>query len=439
MYTRRDFLRTSAMTTAASIAGVAGAPKFAFGQQAGGEKTLIKVFLRGGADGLHLFPLVGDINYYRVRPNIAIEGPSNDANSALDMGHPMRAMNPNLAPLMEIWEGDGAGHGLTVSPASAIEEGNRSHFDCQRWIGTGQRNNIVDGYLNRFLQGIDATDHPLRAASLGKSSIATEIRGPIPVPAVSDNNNFRLRNGDFCEGNDCAENRLTETMRDISSHEVVRSGLEGQVREQQIVLLDAIDEVQQAGTDYTPSAGGLQYSNSTLGKGLRLTAQLLKAGVPLTVASLDWNIGWDTHSNQIAEGADRFVDQTKGYHRRMVEGATDFLCFWRDMADMRDDVLLIAGSEFGRTVYENGSFGTDHGQGGAWFAFGGPARSVVANDVQNLADDNLLNSRYVPNVVDYRDLIGEIMIRHMGVDAGMLTTLFPTHTFTNYGLFSAGV
>ena len=434
MLTRRDFLRTSAMATAASIAGVAGAPKFAFGQEAGG-KTIVKVFMRGGADGLHLFPLVGDINYYRVRPNIAIEGPSNDPNSALDMGHPMRAMNPNLAPLMEIWE-DG---GLTLAPSTAIQEGNRSHFDCQRWIGTGQRNNFVDGYLNRFLQGIDATDHPLRGASLGKTSIATEIRGPIAVPAVNDNSSFRLRNGDFCEGNDCAENRLTDTMREISSHEVVRDGLEGMVRDQQIVMLNAIDEVQAAGTEYTPSAGGLNYSNSSLGKGLRLTAQLLKAGVPLTVASLDWNIGWDTHYNQIAEWDDRFIDQSKSYHSRMLQGATDYLCFWRDMQEMRDDVLVITGTEFGRTVYENGSFGTDHGQGSTWFAYGGPARSVVAPDVPNLADENLLNRRYMPNVVDYRDMIGEIMIQHMGVDPSMLNALFPTHTFTNYGLFNAAV
>ena len=434
MQTRRDFLRNSAMATAASIAGVAGAPKFVFGQQAG-QKTLIKVFLRGGADGLHLFPLVGDINYYRVRPNIAIEAQlASDPNTALTLtgSSTMRAMNPNLAPLMEIWD-DG---GLTLSPSTAIEEGNRSHFDCQRWIGTGARNNLIDGYLNRFLQNINATDHPLRGASLGKSSLAREISGALSVPSVNNDSDFRLRNNDLCEGSDCADNRLTESMREIASHEVVRSGPEGRVRDEQIVMLSAIDEVQAAGTDYSPSAGGLQYSNSNLGRGLRLTAQLLKAGVPLTVASLDWNIGWDTHSNQIAEGADRFSDQSKAYHSRMVEGATDFLCFWRDMSEMRDDVMLIAGTEFGRTVYENGSFGTDHGQGSTWFAYGGPARSVVAPDVPNLADENLLSNRYMPNVVDYRDLIGEIMIRHMGVDVSMVANLFDTHTFTDYGLFN---
>lgn len=437
MHTRRDFLRTSAMATAASIAGVAGAPKFVFAQEAG-QKTIIKVFLRGGADGLHLFPLVGDPNYYDVRPNIAIEAPlDSDANTALELtgSGSMRAMNPNLAPMMEIWNDNG----LTVCPATTIEEGNRSHFDCQRWIGTGERNDIIDGYLNRFLQEIGATDHPLRGATLGKGGTSTEVRGDIPVPVIADNSNFRVVNNDFCSGTDCAENRLTETMHEISSHEVERGGYEGVVREQQLVLLDAIDEVQAAGTDYSPSADGLQYSNTTLGRGLRLTAQLLKAGVPLSVASLDWNIGWDTHSNQIAEGADRFTDQTKRYHSSMVTGATDFLCFWRDMSDLRDDVMLIAGTEFGRTVYENGSFGTDHGQGGAWWAFGGPARSVVANDVMNLADENLLSNRYVPNVVDYRDIIGEIMIRHMGVQEAMLTSLFRTHTFSNNNLFNAAV
>lgn len=433
MHTRRDFLRTSAMATAASIAGIAGAPNFAFGQEAGG-KTLIKVFMRGGADGLHLFPRVGDMNYYTIRPNIAIEGPSADANSALDMGLPMRAMNPNLAPLMEIWQANG----LTIAPSTQMASGSRSHFDSQRWIGLGYRaGSGVDGYLNRYLQGIDATDHPLRGATLGKSGNSQEIRGPLRVPAVQTPGFFELRSGDFCEGNDCAENRLTDTMREISSHEVVRNGLEGEVREQQIVMLDTITEVQAANNGYTPSAGGLNYSNSTLGRGLRLTAQLLKAGVPLTVASLDWNIGWDTHANQIADGADRFTDQSKRYHRMMLEGATDFLCFWRDMSEMRDDVLLIAGSEFGRTCRENGSFGTDHGNGGVWFAYGGPARSMMGADVPSLAAENLIRGNYMPILTDYRDMIGEIMIRHMGVQEAMLDAIFPGYTFTNQGFFSA--
>ncbi|MFQ6546515.1 DUF1501 domain-containing protein [Aestuariibius sp. 2305UL40-4] len=432
MQTRRDFLRTAALTAAASAVGTVGAPKFAFAQEAG-TKTLVKVFMRGGADGLHLFPRFGDMTYFNVRPNIAIEAPSNDPNSALDLGHPIRGMNPNMAAMMEIWE---SGR-MMVAPSAALEEGNRSHFDCQRWIGTGMRNNLVDGYLNRYLQAVNATDHPLRGASLGKSSIATEMRGEIAVPAVSSAGGFDVRSGDFCSGSGCAENRLTEMMREVSSHEVDLPEAEARVREQQIVLVDTIAEIQAAGADYTPSAGGLDYSGSPLGRGLRLTAQLLKAGVPLSVASLDWNIGWDTHSNQIADGADRFVDQNKGYHRNMTAGATDFLTFWRDISELRDDVVVLVGSEFGRTVYENGNEGTDHGHGGAWFAFGGPTvGGMAAEDVASLDDSNLERGRYMPNLIDYRDIVSEIMIRHMGLPEAMIGTVLPGINVTNRNLFT---
>ncbi|GFE66487.1 DUF1501 domain-containing protein [Litoreibacter roseus] len=432
MTTRREFLKSTGLMAAASMAGIAGAPKFAFGQEAGG-KTFIKVFMRGGADGLHLFPAVGDMIYYQHRPNIAIEAPSNDANSALDLGgNGYRAMNPNLEPLMEIWN---AGH-MMVAPSTAIEEGNRSHFDNQRWIGTGARNNFIDGYLNRYMQNNLGPTHPLRGAVLGKSSISTEIRGSISVPAISNPSNFNLENRDLCGGDGCSDNQLTTLMRDISAHDVDVSAMEGAVRENQLVMLESIAEVQLAGTDYTPSAGGLEYNNTDLGRGLKLVAQLLKAGVPLEVAAMDWNIGWDTHSNQIADGADRFIDQDKGYHRNMRRGASDFLTFYRDIADMRDDVVVLVGTEFGRTVIENGNNGTDHGHGGAWFAFGGPTVPGVGPDVTTLDISALQRERYMPMVVNYRDIVSEIMIRHMGMPENLVSTIFPDHTFTNNSLFS---
>ncbi len=430
MQNRRDFLKT--LTSAAAMVGAAGAPKFSFAQQAGG-KTFIKVFMRGGADGLHLFPLIGDPFYYQYRPELAIEPPSNDINSALDLGETMRGMNPNLEMLMEIWD---AGN-MMVAPATSFDPSNRSHFDCQRWIGTGQtRNNLIDGYMNRYMQNVAGVDHPMRGIVAGKGGMSTEIRGAIQVPVVQDTGRFNLTNNDFCEGQGCADNQLTEMMREINSHETDLSAVEGEVRENQLVMLDSIAEVQAAGADYTPSAGGLDYTNTDLGRGLRLCAQLLKAGVPLEVAALDWNIGWDTHSNQIAEGTNRFTDQEKRYHRRLVEGANDFLCFYRDMGAMMNDVVVLTGSEFGRTKKQNGSEGTDHGEGGAWFAFGGPTVRAVAPDVSTI-DDATFSRNWLPTVTNYRNIIGEIMVQHMGMPENLVSTVFPNHAFENYRLFSA--
>ncbi|MDX8350554.1 DUF1501 domain-containing protein [Cognatiyoonia sp. IB215446] len=432
MTTRREFLKSSAIITAASMAGVAGAPQFAFGQSAGG-KTLIKVFMRGGADGLHLFPAVGDPFYYQHRPNIAIEPPSDsDVNTAIDIGDNYRGMNPNLEPLMEIWD---AGR-MMVAPSTALESGNRSHFDNQRWIGNGARNNLIDGYLNRYMQEVPGVNDPLRGAVLGKTNMSAEASGNIPVPAIQTQSNFELENGNFCSGNGCADNQLTEMMREISSHPVVDNSIEATVRENQVIMLDSIAQVQASGMNYTTNAGGLEYSNSRLGRGLRLAAQLLKAGVPLEVAAIDWNIGWDTHANQIPGSANRFTDQNFNYHRRMREGATDFLTFYRDIANILDDVVVIVGTEFGRTVLENGSRGTDHGHSSSWFAFGGPTAPGVADDITTLDRDQLRSSRFTPTRTEYQDIVGEIMIRHMNMDPNLVSTVFPGHTFTNHNLFS---
>lgn len=414
------------------MAGIAGAPQFAFGQSAGG-KTFIKVFMRGGADGLHLFPAYGDPVYYQHRPNIAIEAPrDSDVNTALNIGDNYRGMNPNLEPLMEIWD---AGR-MMVAPATALEEGNRSHFDNQRWIGTGARNNLIDGYLNRYMQNTDGTNDPLRGAVLGKTSISTEARGSIVVPAISNRNGFNIQNNDFCSGPGCSDNQLTDLMREVSSHPIVEEGLEASVRENQLVMLDSIAQVQSAGQNYVTNAGGLEYSNSDLGRGLRLAAQLIKAGVPLEVAAMDWNIGWDTHSNQIPGGADRFTAQNFNYHRRMRIGATDFLTFFRDMGTAMDDVVVLVGTEFGRTVIENGSRGTDHGHGSSWFAFGGPTVGGVGPDITSLAVDQLRQRRYVPGRTEYKDLVAEIMIRHMGMAPRLVSTIFPSHSFTDHNLFN---
>jgi len=438
MTTRRDFIKS--LTSAAAMAGVAGAPKFSFAQEGGG-KTFIKVFMRGGADGLHLFPLYGDRFYSEYRPNIAVPPPdgSNDSDRAFDLGMEaggMRGMNPNLAPLMEIWED----LNMMIAPSTSFAGSNRSHFDCQRWIGTGDRNNFIDGYLNRYLQNVTGPNDPLRGIVAGKGSTSTEIRGAIKVPAIVRGDSFAVTNADFCTGGGCTDNQLTEIMRRISSHDVDLSAIEGVVKDNQQVMLDSIAGVARAEAEYQPSAAatdlGADYSNSDLGRGLKLCAQLLKAGIPLEVAALDWNIGWDTHSNQIAEGADPFTDPTKSYHSRMAQGASDFLRFYRDMGTDMQNIVVLTGSEFGRTKKENGSTGTDHGEGGAWFAFGGPTQHAIAPDVSTL-DDTVVDRNWLPTVTSYRDIVGEIMARHMGMNENLISTIFPNHTFNDHRLFSS--
>jgi uncharacterized protein (DUF1501 family) len=108
------------------------------------------------------------------------------------------------------------------------------------------------------------------------------------------------------------------------------------------------------------------------------------------------------------------------------------------------DVVVLVGSEFGRTMQENGTRGADHGKGGAWFAFGGAVptgqRVLAASDyaikdaiaARTPSDSNY----YIPFKVNYKDLIGEIMVKHLGLQQGQLGSIFPNYSFKDQKLLA---
>ncbi len=437
MKTRRSVLAEMGLASAAAFAGTAGNVRFSFAQDGNASgKVFLKIFQRGGADALHLFPPIGDPLYSNrdredaIRPGLAIDAPlDSDPNSALDLGLTYRAMNPNLAPLMDMWDADR----LLVSPSTALAVGNRSHFDCQRWIGTGERDNYIDGYLNRYMQVQDGTDDPLRAIVAGKSSVSRELQGAIGVAAVGTAGEFDIQNNDFCSGSGCMDNRLTAIMNEINSHQVDLSAVEGQVRENQQLLLSTIADMQMLDDSNIDSG----YSRAPLGRGLRLVAQMVKANLPLEVAAIDYTGSWDSHSNQYdPDVADPFINQDNSWNRRCYEGAVELLRFYNDMGPLMDNIVVLVCTEFGRTVKENGSRGTDHGDAAAWFAFGGPTQGGMGPDVSSFAEDQLVRGRFQPMVVDYRDMVAEIMVRHLGLAESSVSSVFRGHSFTDHGFFT---
>lgn len=435
---RRGFLRMASLGLVSAMAGGFGLPGIAIGQTAGVKpKTLVKVFMRGGADGLHLFPPVGDAAYYTVRPNANIKPPlGSDAGSAIRLSSRF-GLNPNLQPLMEIWN---AGR-MAIAMSTHFAEGNRSHFDCQRWIEQGNRlDSVHDGVFNRYLIS-QAASHPLSGLSAGSAGLAASLRGSLGVPSVDSADGFKLQNSDLCSGTGCADNLLTTELRKI-----VNSAAPGEnatrrlTRTSQKVMLEASDLVSTAAAGYTGSTGTYAYSTSSLGKGLKLVAQLLKGNVPVQVAAVDWNNSWDTHENLLRPGQDP-ISQANSFQAGLTRGAQDLVAFYRDLGPLINDVVVIVGSEFGRTVKENGSFGTDHGNGGAWFAFGGPTTGGIYGEFGSLnpADNELLRGNYLPVVMNYKDIVAEVMIRHLGMNENLVSTLFQGHTFTNYRMFTRSV
>ena len=70
-------------------------------------------------------------------------------------------------------------------------------------------------------------------------------------------------------------------------------------------------------------------------------------------------------------------------------------------------VVLMTFSEFGRRVYENNSFGTDHGAGNCMFVMGGKVNSGVYGGQPNLEEDSLLDGS-LSHAIDFRSVYARI-------------------------------
>ena len=81
------------------------------------------------------------------------------------------------------------------------------------------------------------------------------------------------------------------------------------------------------------------------------------------------------------------------------------------------DTVVLTMSEFGRAVSENGNRGTDHGHGNAMFVIGGDVRGGrVYGRWPGLARDKRYEGRDLAVTTDFRDVFGEIVVRHLGLD-----------------------
>jgi uncharacterized protein (DUF1501 family) len=178
---------------------------------------------------------------------------------------------------------------------------------------------------------------------------------------------------------------------------------------------DAIQILRSANlAQYRPTTG-VQYPAGQFGRSLSQVAQLIRSGVGVEIAFVDIG-GWDTHQ---AQGG------TEGQlARRFNELALGIRALYDDLGDRMDDVVIMTMSEFGRTVAENGSGGTDHGHATCMFVAGGAVNGgKILGEWPGLASEQLYEGRDLAVTTDFRDVFAEVAQRHLG--AKQLDQVFP--------------
>ena len=362
----------------------------------GNRRTLVCLFQRGAVDGLSMIVPHGDEQYYRERPRIAIP-----RQSVVDLdGH--FGLHPQLGALKPFWDNGS----LAAIHAVGSPDTTRSHFDAQDYMesGTPGVKATADGWANRYCQHAqEHSETPFRAVAFGPQ-LPRLLAGSAPSLAIDDLRSFGMR------AQPAARDKLTRAFEAL--YQGAATGLLASSAEESF---DAIRMLRTADPTGRAPEHGAQYPRGKLGDSLQQIAQLIKADLGVEIAFADLS-GWDTHVNQ---GNDQGQ-----LAARLGELGGALAGFATDLGERMRDVCVLTMSEFGRTIRENGTNGTDHGHATAMLVLGGTVRGGrVAGRWPGLAPEARYEGRDVAVTTDFRDLFGEILVRHLG--AGDLSAVFP--------------
>ena len=371
--------------------------------EVGGSRPLVCLFLRGAADGLSLVVPHGEPHYYRERPGIAIL-PPNKPGGAIDLDGRF-GFHPRLGPLKPLYD-TGA---LAVVHAVGSPHPTRSHFEAQDYMETAE-------------VGLSSTRGWLARCVAARAALGL---GELKAVALTDTPPLALRGAPTLVAARLAQLQLKarprlrqqlemgfERMYERSSSEVGIIGARALATARRIRELSIGDDSAQSGVDYPkPTAA------------LRELAALIRAGLGFDLGWVDVQ-GWDTHQNQGNAESGRLPVLLDAWSRGLV-------AFWNDLGEWRERVLVLVMTEFGRTVKENGSGGTDHGHASVMFLLGAGVRGgKVYGRWPGLEPSQRWEGRDLAVTTDFRDVFAEVATRHLGVPnlAGVLPDYLPGQT-----------
>lgn len=381
----------------------------------GAKPTLVVIYLRGGADPISTLVPYSDPMYYRVRPTIGVPYESRDPETpaVLHIANDKRfGFHPSMKELANLYD---AGL-LAPIVSTGSRHPTRSHFDAQDFMERAAPGikSITEGWLNRYLSATSGgEERDLRSISL-QPVLPRSLRGQYPVLAVPTYGaEDVMRMFETLYGCDSEKDAIAQLTKSddaqragpspapVSAEQqtrkrIVESGSEGIRRLRHLNNIMA-------------RPGGEGYPNHHLGSQLRDIAKVIHADEGLEIAAVDYG-GWDHHAYQ--GGA-------SGTMADMLTALSQSIgAFVDDLGPRMNRTMVLVMTEFGRTVRENGTNGSDHGHGGFMLAVGGPVKGgKVYGKWTGLDRSRLYEGRDLPIYTDFRDVFAETLLGLYGFDA----------------------
>jgi len=389
-FDRRRFLIGGAtMASALSARVLAALPP------GGAPRTLVLLQLSGGNDGLSTVVPWADDVYHAARPTIRV---APDEVLRLD---DYRGLHPELQELHRAFE---AGR-LAIVEGCGYPGPNRSHFKS------------MDVWHTADLAGRDAGEgwvgRLARAAFQGvhQPNLVVHVGGNVPYSLHSLTHpptsfvmprSYRWA-GDEAETEAYERAGGMEEQRPSSNLEYLRQILaDGQA---------SSAAVRRAAASYSTD---VEYPSTPLGTALHDVAALIAGDIGSRILSVEYT-GFDTHDNQ--------VSRYRVLMRNLDLALGAFLADLESSEAGRETIVL-AFSEFGRRVEENGAEGTDHGVAAPVLVVGPKVQGGLFGEHPSLTD---LVDGDLAHTTDFRSVYATVIERWFDTDpARVLGDEFPT-------------
>lgn len=441
---RRSFLKFLSAASAATaysmmpdVSNPHGSAVFAASTATTLPKTLIVIFQRGANDGINTAIPIGDPNYNStLRPTlylspsqvVRLKDLTDTSGTKQDA---FFGLHPSLVNIGRYYDqGDAA-----LLPAVHWSQPSRSHFDAQKILELGATNlnsynpASSSGWVNRYLANKSGAG-PLRCIGL-EGGLVESLRGSVPISVYPD---LTRINGPLSstEATSLSEQQTQIYGQAATTAVEQETYTMGKTFVKDLATLRGIDF-----KNYAP-ANGATYPSNTFGTQLKQLAALIKNETMLELATLSLG-GWDSHAEQAVMQAGSLTTLDQGIH-----------ALWTDLGSTyMQNVLVLVMTEFGRTAAETLSKGTDHGKAACWMVLGPAAKGRFYGRAPSgwtgnpntapyygypgLSSNQLDEGRFLKFNIDYRDVLAELMTKHLGVSSSLMGTLLPGHTYKSIG------
>jgi len=388
------------------------------------NRKLVLINLAGGNDGLNT---IIPINYYDIYSNLrpSIKVPSNGINSYINLDETLDenqqiGLHPSLTGIKNLYDNDL----LRIIQSVGYPSQNKSHFASTDIYSTANDGNSWDngnnsGWIGRFMESYYAdliqNSYPL-GVEIGSKSNSLGFHGE-SEHGLSVNINGQDPSGFYSLISGMAGEPPSNIPISDYGHEL-----------EYIIQTDALSNMysEAISNSFNNGQNAVSYPDTDISNQLKTVARLISGGLESKVYMVKLS-GFDTHFGQNQAENDILGD----HNDLLTKLSSAVAAFMNDLSAMnlKNDVVGLTYSEFGRKAAENGSLGTDHGETAPMFVFGAPVKGGVSGLNPDLNEVNENNGYQIQTVqFDYRDTLGTLLQDYLGADNLALDATFFNNT-----------